>query len=149
MRFEAGLGNWQKSLKRDIMGQNQRPPRALVLSAVAGILIICNAVAVGVAVTWFPWIFPTLPGSENNSAVPFTTITIVGLVCGVLVLLGTLLLYYKPLDSKAIGLVIIGFSIPSVLTGGGFIIGFILGIIGGVKALRWKSETRKTTKMVV
>lgn len=123
------------------MGQNQRPTRAFVLSAVAGILIICNAVAVGVAATWFPWIFPTLPGSDNNSAVPFTTITIVGLVCGVLVLLGTSLLCYKPVNSKAIGIVIIGFSVPSVLTGGGFIIGFILGIIGGVKALRRKPET--------
>jgi hypothetical protein len=131
------------------MGQNERSTRVLVLSAVAGILIVCNAVAVGVAATWVPWIFPTLPGSENNSVVPFTTITIVGLVCGVLVLLGTLLLYYKPVNTKVIGIVIIGFSIPSVLTGGGFIIGFILGVIGGVKALRWKSETRKTTKMVV
>jgi hypothetical protein len=32
------------------------------------------------------------------------------------------------------------FSIPSVITGGGFIIGFILGIIGGVKIYSWKPK---------
>jgi len=122
-----------------------RPTKAFILSFVAGILILINSLAVGVAVSWFPWIFPTLPGSDNNAAVPFASITIVGLVCGVLVLLGALLLYYKPLNSKETGIVIIGFSIPSVLAGGGFIIGFILGIIGGVKAFRWKPDT-KTTK---
>ena len=34
---------------------------------------------------------------------------------------------------------IIVFSIPSVIMGGGFIIGFILGIIGGAKAISKKS----------
>jgi hypothetical protein len=37
---------------------------------------------------------------------------------------------------------IIVFSIPSLLTGGGFIIGFILGIIGGAKAFRWRPEVQ-------
>jgi hypothetical protein len=113
------------------------------LSLIAGLLIVCNAVAVGVAATWFPWIFPTLPGANNNAAVPFATITIVGLVSGVLILFGALMLNGKPASSKAIGTVIIVFSVPSIVTGGGFIIGFILGIIGGVKALRWKPETMK------
>jgi hypothetical protein len=35
---------------------------------------------------------------------------------------------------------IILLSIPSVITGGGFIIGFILGIVGGVMALSRKPE---------
>lgn len=127
------------------MVQNERPTRVLTLSAVAGILIICNAVAVEVAATWFPWFFPTLPGLDNNSTVPFTTITILGLVSGVLVLIGALMLNGKSVSSKSIGTVIIVFSIPSVLTGGGFIIGFILGIISGVKALRWKPKTKTIT----
>lgn len=120
------------------MAQSERPKRALIMSMIGGILIVCNAIAVGVAATWFPWIFPTLPGSDNNAMVPFTTITIMGLVSGVFVLLGTLLLNGKPASSKAIGTVIIAFSIPSVFSGGGFIIGFMLVIIGGVNALKWK-----------
>jgi len=101
-------------------------------------LIVCNAVAVGVAATWFPWIFPTLPGSANNAAPPFASITAVGLICGALVIFGSIMLRIKPGDKKAWGIMIIVFSIPSIITGGGFIIGFILGIIGGVKVIGWK-----------
>lgn len=121
------------------------PNKAVNLSLIAGILILINSSAVGVASVWFPWIFPTLPGSDNNSNVPFATITIIGLVSGVLLLIGALMLYGKLMSSKAIGIVIIVFSIISMLTGGGFVVGFILGIIGGVKALKWKSETKSIT----
>jgi hypothetical protein len=46
------------------------------------------------------------------------------------------MLYIKPENMKAWSIVIIAFSMPSVITGGGFIIGIILGTIGGVSALR-------------
>ena len=120
------------------MRQSEKSPNAFTLSLVAGILIVCNAVAVVVAGTWFPWIFPTLPGSENNATVPFADIAAIGLICGVLVLFGAIMLCIKPENMKAWSIMIIAFSIPSVITGGGFIIGFILGIIGGAKALKWK-----------
>ncbi len=108
------------------------------MSLAAGILIVCNAVAVGVAGAWFPWIFPTLPGSDSNATVPFSTIAVTGLVCGVLVLFGAIMIRTKPENTKAWGMLTIVFSLPSVVTGGGFIVGFILGIIGGVKAARMK-----------
>jgi hypothetical protein len=38
------------------------------------------------------------------------------------------------------GIMIIIFSIPSVIMGGGFIVGFILGIIGGKLALSRKTK---------
>jgi hypothetical protein len=120
------------------MNQNEKSTKTFTLSMIAGILIVCNAVAVGVAGTWFPWIFPTLPGSENNVTVPFVAIAAIGLICGVLVLFGALMLRIKPENMKAWSILIVAFSVPSVVTGGGFIIGFILGIIGGVKAFRWK-----------
>jgi hypothetical protein len=120
------------------MSQTEISARAFTLSLVAGLLIVCNAVAVGVAGAHFPWIFPTLPGSDNNATVPFTTISVIALICGALVLFGAIMLRIKPRNKKAWGILIIVFSMPSVITGGGFIIGFILGIIGGVKAFRWK-----------
>ena len=119
------------------MIQREKPKQAFTLSLIAGILIVGNAVAVGVAGAYFPWIFPTLPGSDNNATVPFATIAVIGLICGALVLLGAVMLHTKPENRKAWGIMIIVFSIPSVVTGGGFIVGFILGIIGGAKALRW------------
>jgi hypothetical protein len=120
------------------MSQTEKLTRAFTLSLVAGLLIVCNAVAVGVAGAYFPWIFPTLPGSDNNAAVPFTTISVIALICGALVLFAAIMLRIRPENKKALGVMIMVFSIPSVITGGGFIIGFIVGIVGGVKAVRWK-----------
>ena len=120
------------------MSQREMPKQAYTLSLIAGILIACNAVAVGVAGAYFPWIFPTLPGSDNNATVPFLSIAAIGLICGALVLLGAVMLHMNPQNKKAWGLIVTVFSIPSVITGGGFIIGFILGIIGGAKAFRRK-----------
>ena len=119
---------------------SQIEKQAFRLSLVAGLLIACNAVAVGVAGTYFPWIFPTLPGSDNNTMVPFTTISVLTLICGVLVLFGATMLRSKPENKKTWGTLIIVFSVSSVITGGGFIIGFILGIISGIKAFRWKAR---------
>ena len=119
------------------MRQKEKTKQASTLSLIAGILIVGNAVAVGVAGAYFPWVFPTLPGSDNNATVSFATIAVIGLICGALVLLGAVMLHTKPENRKAWGIMIIVFSIPSVVTGGGFIVGFILGIIGGAKAFRW------------
>jgi hypothetical protein len=124
------------------MNQMEKPKRAFTLSLIAGLLIVCNAVAVGVAGAYFPWIFPTLPGSDNNAAVPFTTISIIALICGALVLFAAIMLRIKPENKKAWGILIIVFSVPSVITGGGFIIGFILGIIGGALSVTRKTEMR-------
>jgi hypothetical protein len=48
------------------------------------------------------------------------------------------MLHLKRGNQKGWGVVIIVFSLPSVVTGGGFIVGFMMGVIGGVKALRLK-----------
>jgi hypothetical protein len=127
------------------MSQIEKLKRASTLSMIAGFLIVCNAVAVGVAGAYFPWIFPILPGSDNNAAVPFTTISVIALICGALILFAAIMLRVKPENKKAWGILIMVFSIPSVITGGGFIIGFILGIIGGIKAVRRKPTTKPRT----
>lgn len=117
------------------MSLSEKPTRAFVLSLIAGILILSNSALLGAAATWFPWIMPTLPGSSANDTTVLYGLTAVGLIFGALVLLGALMLHIKPLHKKAWSIIVIVFSIPSVITGGGFIIGFILGIIGGVKGL--------------
>jgi hypothetical protein len=122
------------------MSQTEKSTRAFTLSMVAGLLIVCNAIAVGVAGAYFPWIFPTLPGSDNNATVPFTTISVIALICGALVLFAAIMLRIKPNNKNAWGAIVLVFSIPSVITGGGFIIGFILGIIGGKLALSGKPK---------
>lgn len=123
------------------MNRSEKPTKAFTLSLIAGILIVSNTLLLGIATTWFPEIIPTIPGTVNDTAVLYR-LTALGLIFGVLVLLGAILLRIKPADKKAWGIVIVVFSIPSVITGGGFIIGFILGIIGGALALSRKSQTQ-------
>jgi uncharacterized membrane protein len=108
----------------------------------AGILILSNTVLLGVSARWFPGMIPTLPGSSANDATVLYRLTAVGLIFGILVLFGAILLHIKPINKKAWGIMILVFSIPSVVTGGGFIIGFILGIIGGALALSRKSNVQ-------
>ncbi|HVQ01216.1 MAG TPA: DUF6114 domain-containing protein [Candidatus Thermoplasmatota archaeon] len=122
------------------MNQHERPTKGFLLSLVAGILIISNAALLGTATTWFPGAIPTLPGSSANDPGILYRLTAIGLIVGVLVFLGAILLRIKPVNRKTWGVMIIGFSIPSFITGGGFIVGLILGIIGGAFALRRNPE---------
>jgi hypothetical protein len=110
--------------------------RAYKLSIIAGLMIIGNTSLLEAAVMWFPGVIPVLPGSDNNASVPFTELVVLGLSLGCLVLIGSTMLRYNPENRKIWGVMITVFSIPSVLTGGGFVIGFILGVIGGVKAFK-------------
>ena len=117
------------------MSQSEKPTRAFKLSLIAGILILINTALVGAATKWFPWMIPTLPGSTNDTTLLYG-LTAAVLIFGALVLFGATMLDKKPANKKAWGIIIIVFSILSYLTAGGFIIGSILGIIGGALALR-------------
>ena len=64
-----------------------------------------------------------------------------GLVSGVIVLISGVMLRINPSQRTIWGVLILVFSVLSFFGIGGFIIGAILGIIGGVMALRWKPST--------
>ena len=123
---------------------SEKSTNTFTLSLSAGILILINAVALGIVAKCFIGIMPVLPGSTGNDPTLLLELATVGLICGVLVLLGTLMLNRKPANKKVWGVMIIVFSVPSVIMGGGFIIGFILGIIGGAKALSLKPKMQPT-----
>ena len=122
------------------MNKKVTSTKGFKLSLIAGILILSNTTLLGAATTWFLWIIPILPGSSANDPTMLYRLTAIGLICGVLVLVGALMLRSNPSHKKMWGIFIVIFSIPSVLTGGGFIIGFILGIIGGVQAFSRKPQ---------
>jgi len=129
------------------MNRSEKPSKAFTLSLMAGVLIISNSTLLGVAAIWFPWIIPTIPGSANDPTTLYS-LAAIGLTFGILVLFGAIILRYRPGNKKACGVIIAVFSIPSVVTGGGFIIGFILGIIGGVSAFRApKIEGNKASQL--
>jgi hypothetical protein len=55
------------------------------------------------------------------------------------------MLYRNPLQKKAWGIIVLVLSIISIVTGGGFIIGLILGVIGGALSLSWKPKATTMT----
>ena len=125
------------------IGLSEKPTKAFNLALAAGVLIITNAVLLGVVAECFIGIMPTLPGSDGNDPTLLIGLATVGLILGIIVLFGALMLHFKPANKKGWGIMIIVFSIPSVVMGGGFIVGFILGIIGGKMALSGKSRIKK------
>jgi hypothetical protein len=118
------------------LDQNVKQSKAFALSLIAGVLILINAAGLAVVARWFIDIMPVLPGSSGNDPMLFYSLSVVGLILGLLVLFGTIMLRNKPTNNKAWGMLIIVFSVPSVIMGGGFIVGFMLGIVGGVKAIK-------------
>jgi hypothetical protein len=126
---------------------NVKTAKAFYLALVAGILIITNGVLLGVVAKWFIEIMPTLPGSSGNDPTLLIELATAGMIFGALVLLGALMIHFSPQNNKAGSIMIIVFSIPSVIMGGGFIIGFILGLLGGIIALSKKSVSQPLTKV--
>ncbi|MEM4969366.1 MAG: DUF6114 domain-containing protein [Nitrososphaerota archaeon] len=74
---------------------------------------------------WFNWFF----------FIPFVTLT---LVSGVIILLGGYMAYIRPQNIQFWGILVIIFSVLSLLGGGGFVVGAILGLVSGILALTWK-----------
>ena len=71
-------------------------------------------------------------GNSASSTGFFTSLSIIGLVCGVIVVMSTIVLQVNPRQHVVWAVVIIAFSAISFVGMGGFFIGAILGIIAGV-----------------
>ena len=102
------------------------------LSLVAGIIILGAALLSLKHIAFFPdmgW----MAGSYLHGHVDITSI--VGIVSGTMVIIGAIMIYVQPLHIRKWGMLIWFFSSLSFFGIGGFIIGGILGIIGGFLAV--------------
>ena len=82
----------------------------------------------------------------------YPVFSIIGLASGALVILGAVMLYSRPFENDLWGAVIIAFSILGILGGmGGFMIGLVLGVVGGTLALAWNPtpETAVSTPVIL
>jgi hypothetical protein len=109
--------------------------KAFKLSLLAGALIVFNSALLGVVAAWFPQIMPTLPGSSGNDPALLFSLSAIGLTLGVLLLINSALLHYRPANPKTCGIIVAVFSLLSIISGGGFIVGCILGILGAKTAI--------------
>lgn len=70
----------------------------------------------------------------------FYGFAVVGIAAGVLVLFGAIMMYDRPRQVSTWGTLILVFSAVSLFGAGGFFIGAVLGIVGGILALSWREN---------
>lgn len=65
----------------------------------------------------------------------FYSLAVIGAVSGIMILVGAIMVYNQPTRASSWGALVLAFSIVSFLGMGGFFLGAILGIVGGVLAM--------------
>ena len=122
----------------------EKPTAAFILSLIGGMLILLPGLFVTIAFNsyglyegehmmgwhmmgWNMMWFSTLAG-------------FIGLASGIMIIIGSLMLYSRPKEATVWGTIIVAFSVISLVGMGGFFVGFVLGLIGGILALTWKPQ---------
>ncbi len=135
------------------MTEAERPTTAFVLSLVGGVFILLSG---GVMSTIGSFGFGGMmgfggmggmmgPGFGMMGWTGFGLFGILGLIFGAIVVISAIMLNSKPQEHATWGTLIVLFSVLSIFGGamGGFGVGLILGLIGGVLALTWNpAETQ-------
>lgn len=116
----------------------KRATAGFVISLIAGILILINGAVLiwlSTAIETFTGFMPQMSMGIEEAAEAMRTVGmtmgVIGLVLGIIVLIGAVLVY-TPGKEVIGGVLVLIVSIISIVVGGGFMIGLILGIIGGV-----------------
>ena len=131
------------------MSSTEKPTVAFVLSLIGGLLVLLGgAVRSMIGFYWFGGMMPGFGGRWGGMMgyPSFGMLRglsllsgLLGLVFGVLIVVSAIMLNSKPQAHTTWGTLIMIFSVLSIFGGmGGFGIGLILGLIGGVLAITWK-----------
>ncbi len=130
---------------------SERPTAAFVLSLISGILILLTGilmlVAAGLIGSISEGLIPGMPYPLELLGSLIMVIGVIGLIFGIIVLVGASMIYSGEPSKVRIGsILVLIFSILSLfIVGGGFFIGFILGLIGGILGLTWKPPIKQET----
>jgi hypothetical protein len=121
---------WRKGKTLGASQEVKKATAGFIVSLIAGILILINGLLVVAVFAALGDMMSIIPGLEGLEGI-MTAIGAIGLIFGILVLIGAILIY---MPGKEIigGILVLVFSILSIFIGGGFFIGMILGIVGGI-----------------
>jgi len=119
---------------------------AFLLSLIGGVLILIGGFVVcGLALMWslgMPFMGSMMEHMTGYMMEGFGLLGwlscaagLIGIVSGIIVLYGAFTLRSSPKERTTWGALILAFSLISLLGSGGFLIGAILGILGGILAL--------------
>ena len=135
------------------MSVEDKPVAAFILSLLGGIFILLGAFVMsmfafgtGNMMGMMGMMSGTMAGSSGLMAMMMMgysfAFAIVGLASGALVILGSVMLYNRPSESRIWSAVIFAFSLLSILGSmGGFMVGLVMGVLGGTFGLVWKPAT--------
>ena len=129
----------------------EKPTAALILSLVGGVFILLGGgmmsmigsyvgqYGFGMMGGYGSWGGMMGPGF-GMMGLAFGALGFLGLIFGAIVIISAIMLNSKPEQHSTWGTVIIIFSVLSVFGSamGGFGIGLVLGLIGGILAITWK-----------
>ncbi len=68
----------------------------------------------------------------------FYGLAAIGVISGIVVLIGAIMSFIQPDRASTFGTIIFAFSLASLFATGGFFVGSILGVVGGILAITWK-----------
>jgi len=128
------------------MSKSSKPTIAFMLSLIGGILIVLGGAA-RYAIGMFIHSYGTHLSSSHHFLGAVTRFLgagvgffgLVGVVVGIVVIAAAIMLDVSPSQHATWGSVILVFSIVSLFVGAsGFLLGLILGAIGGILAIMWK-----------
>ena len=133
-----------------MMQNAEKPVVALILSLVGGLLIFVGS---AVSIVWFSvgsapfggfWgMMGGWHGMMGSYGVPYDyllVLSVLGLVCGVIVVIGSFMLSLRPLEHVSWGVIVLVFSAVSFVSMGGWFVGAALGIAGGALGIAWRSR---------
>jgi hypothetical protein len=136
------------SSEKPAVSSSDRPTAAFAVSLLAGVLILINGAVLGVVSSFIaPFIGAQAPGPVPGAGQAMMVsgilgvLMVVGVVLGIVVIVAAVMLYRNPPQKTLWGVLVLVLSIVSIFVGGGFLLGLILGVIGGILALIWKPKT--------
>ncbi len=131
-----------KTLVRDKLAE--KPTAAFVLSLIGGILILLGGIFGAIIGIIGGAAMSIVPGFGWLSGL-IIALGILGLIFGIIVILGAVMINSGERGKVRTGsILVLIFSILSLFVGGtgGFIIGFILSLIGSILGLTWKPSEK-------
>jgi MFS family permease len=123
---------------------SEKPTAAFILSLLGGIFILLGGALSAVIGAYCGALIgalePIAPGASWLGALTFILMAL-GVIFGIIVIVGSIMIYQAvPSKVKTGSILVIIFSILSLFVAGsgGFLVGLILGLIGGILGLVWK-----------
>jgi hypothetical protein len=126
----------------------ETPRLSFILSLIGGVLVFVGS---AISIVWYMvgsapfgsyWgMMDSWHGMMGNYGLSndyMSAFSFIGLMCGIIVIIGAFMLNTRPLEHITWGKLVLVFSAVSLISMGGWFIGAVLGIIGGVFAISWK-----------